>query len=30
MLGANTDEILRDILGIAPAEIARMRKAGIV
>jgi crotonobetainyl-CoA:carnitine CoA-transferase CaiB-like acyl-CoA transferase len=30
MLGADTDEILRDILGIAPAEIARMRKAGIV
>ena len=30
MLGANTDEILRDILGIAPAEITRMRKAGIV
>jgi crotonobetainyl-CoA:carnitine CoA-transferase CaiB-like acyl-CoA transferase len=30
MLGADTDEILRDILGLAPAEIARMRKAGIV
>src|SRR6202048_4572793 len=30
LLGSNTDEILRDILGIAPAEIARMRKAGIV
>jgi crotonobetainyl-CoA:carnitine CoA-transferase CaiB-like acyl-CoA transferase len=30
MLGADTDEILRDILGIAPAEIARMRKTGIV
>jgi crotonobetainyl-CoA:carnitine CoA-transferase CaiB-like acyl-CoA transferase len=30
MLGADTDEILRNILGIAPAEIARMRKAGIV
>jgi glutaryl-CoA transferase len=29
-LGADTDEILRDRLGIAPAEIARMRKAGIV
>jgi crotonobetainyl-CoA:carnitine CoA-transferase CaiB-like acyl-CoA transferase len=30
MLGADTDEILRGILGIAPAEIARMRKTGIV
>jgi len=30
MLGADTDEILRDMLGLAPAEIARMRKAGIV
>jgi crotonobetainyl-CoA:carnitine CoA-transferase CaiB-like acyl-CoA transferase len=30
MLGADTDEILRNILGIAPAEIARMRKTGIV
>ena len=30
MLGSDTDEILRDILGIAPTEIARMRKAGIV
>ncbi len=30
MLGADTDEILRDMLGVAPAEIARMRKAGIV
>jgi crotonobetainyl-CoA:carnitine CoA-transferase CaiB-like acyl-CoA transferase len=30
MLGADTDQILRDILGVAPAEIARLRKAGIV
>ncbi|HVA40564.1 MAG TPA: CaiB/BaiF CoA-transferase family protein [Candidatus Binataceae bacterium] len=30
MLGADTDEILRDMLGLTPAEIARMRKAGIV
>ena len=30
MLGADTDEILRDTLGVTPAEIARMRKAGIV
>ncbi len=30
MLGADTDEILRDMLGLAPTEIARMRKAGIV
>src|ERR1700724_1164006 len=30
MLGADTDEILRDILGIAPAEIAGMRRGGIV
>jgi crotonobetainyl-CoA:carnitine CoA-transferase CaiB-like acyl-CoA transferase len=29
-LGADTDEVLRDILDIAPAEIERMRKAGIV
>ncbi|MGH7914319.1 MAG: CaiB/BaiF CoA transferase family protein [Candidatus Binataceae bacterium] len=30
MLGADNDGILRDMLGLAPAEIARMRKAGIV
>jgi crotonobetainyl-CoA:carnitine CoA-transferase CaiB-like acyl-CoA transferase len=30
MLGADTDEILRDMLGLAPMEIARLRKAGIV
>jgi glutaryl-CoA transferase len=30
MLGADTDEILRDMLGLAPAEIARLRKAGVV
>jgi crotonobetainyl-CoA:carnitine CoA-transferase CaiB-like acyl-CoA transferase len=30
MLGADTDEILRDMLGLVPAEIARLRKAGIV
>jgi crotonobetainyl-CoA:carnitine CoA-transferase CaiB-like acyl-CoA transferase len=30
MLGADTDEILHDMLGIAPAEISRLRKAGIV
>ena len=29
-LGADTEEILRDTLGITPAEIARMRKAGII
>jgi crotonobetainyl-CoA:carnitine CoA-transferase CaiB-like acyl-CoA transferase len=29
-LGADTDEILRNTLGITPAEIARMRKAGII
>jgi crotonobetainyl-CoA:carnitine CoA-transferase CaiB-like acyl-CoA transferase len=29
-LGADTDEILRDMLGVTPAEIARMRKAGII
>jgi len=30
MLGADTDEILRDMLGLAPAEVARLREAGIV
>jgi crotonobetainyl-CoA:carnitine CoA-transferase CaiB-like acyl-CoA transferase len=30
MLGADTDEILREMLDVTPAEIARMRKAGIV
>jgi crotonobetainyl-CoA:carnitine CoA-transferase CaiB-like acyl-CoA transferase len=30
MLGADTDQILRDMLGLAPAEIARLRKAGVV
>lgn len=30
MLGADTDEILREMLGVTPAEIARLRKAGIV
>jgi crotonobetainyl-CoA:carnitine CoA-transferase CaiB-like acyl-CoA transferase len=29
-LGADTDEILRDMLGVTPAEIARMRKTGII
>lgn len=30
MLGADTDEVLREILDVAPSEIARMRAAGIV
>ncbi|HVA39626.1 MAG TPA: CaiB/BaiF CoA-transferase family protein [Candidatus Binataceae bacterium] len=30
MLGADTDDVLRELLDIAPAEIERMRKAGIV
>jgi crotonobetainyl-CoA:carnitine CoA-transferase CaiB-like acyl-CoA transferase len=30
MLGADTDEILREMLGLAPSEIARLRKGGIV
>jgi glutaryl-CoA transferase len=30
MLGADTDEVLGDLLGLAPAEIERLRKAGIV
>jgi crotonobetainyl-CoA:carnitine CoA-transferase CaiB-like acyl-CoA transferase len=30
MLGADTDEILGDLLELAPAEIARLRKAGVV
>ena len=30
MLGAHTDEVLREILDVSPAEIARMRAAGIV
>ena len=29
-LGADTDEILRDVLGVTPTEIAQMRKAGII
>jgi len=30
MLGADTDEILRETLGVTPDEIARLRKAGII
>jgi crotonobetainyl-CoA:carnitine CoA-transferase CaiB-like acyl-CoA transferase len=30
MLGADTDEILREMLGVPPEEIARLRKAGII
>ena len=30
MLGEHTDEILRDLLGVTPGEIKRMRKIGIV
>jgi crotonobetainyl-CoA:carnitine CoA-transferase CaiB-like acyl-CoA transferase len=30
MLGANTDEILRETLGVTPEEIARLRKSGVV
>ena len=30
MLGADTDEILREMLGVTPEEIARLRKAGVV
>src|SRR5579863_3861313 len=30
MLGADTDEILRDMLGVTPDEIARLRKSGVV
>ena len=30
MLGEHTDEVLRDLLGVTPAEIERMRKLGIV
>jgi len=30
MLGADTDEILREMIGVTPEEIARLRKAGIV
>ena len=30
MLGADTDEVLREMVGITSAEIARLRKAGIV
>jgi crotonobetainyl-CoA:carnitine CoA-transferase CaiB-like acyl-CoA transferase len=30
MLGADTDEILREMIGVPPEEIARLRKAGIV
>lgn len=29
-LGADTDEVLRAILGLAPAEIERLRKAGVI
>jgi crotonobetainyl-CoA:carnitine CoA-transferase CaiB-like acyl-CoA transferase len=30
MLGVDTDEILREMIGVPPEEIARLRKAGIV
>ena len=30
MLGADTDEVLREMVGVTSAEIARLRKAGIV
>lgn len=30
MLGADTDEILREMLGVTPEEIGRLRKAGVV
>ncbi|HLJ42917.1 MAG TPA: CaiB/BaiF CoA-transferase family protein [Candidatus Binataceae bacterium] len=30
MLGADTDEVLREMAGVTSAEIARLRKAGIV
>jgi len=30
MLGADTDEILRETLGVSPDEIARLRKSGII
>ena len=30
MLGADTDEILREMIGVPPEEIARLRKVGIV
>ncbi len=30
MLGADTDEILREMLGVTPEEIERLRKSGVV
>ena len=30
MLGADTDEILREMLGVTPEEIGRLRKSGVV
>jgi crotonobetainyl-CoA:carnitine CoA-transferase CaiB-like acyl-CoA transferase len=30
MLGADTDEVLREMVGVTSAEVARLRKAGIV
>jgi crotonobetainyl-CoA:carnitine CoA-transferase CaiB-like acyl-CoA transferase len=30
MLGEHTDEVLRDLLGVTPEEIARMRERGII
>jgi len=30
MLGADTDEILRETLGVSPDEIARLRNAGVI
>ncbi len=30
MLGADTDNILHEMLGVSPAEIARLRKSGVV
>jgi crotonobetainyl-CoA:carnitine CoA-transferase CaiB-like acyl-CoA transferase len=30
MLGADTDAVLGEMLGIAPQELARLRKAGVV
>ncbi len=30
MLGADTEQVLHDALGLAPEEVARLRRAGVV
>jgi crotonobetainyl-CoA:carnitine CoA-transferase CaiB-like acyl-CoA transferase len=30
LLGQHTDEVLKEILGMAPAEVAALRAAGVI